>query len=57
VVCQPRSAFRETTDFATFGALAEGPRPSFVNDAPWRIHVEPVPADWDAPHRREALAD
>jgi hypothetical protein len=27
------------------------------NDASWRIHVEPVPADWDAPHRREALAD
>jgi putative glutathione S-transferase len=45
-------AFRETTDFAAFGGLVEGPRPSFVNDAPWRIEVEPAHADWDAPHHR-----
>jgi glutathionyl-hydroquinone reductase len=54
-------AFRETTDFRAFGRFAEGPKPSFVNDAPWRIamHIsgEPVPADWDSPHHREALAD
>ncbi len=49
-------AFRETTDFAAFGRFGEGPRHSFVNDAPWRIDVEPVRADWDAPHHREALA-
>jgi glutathionyl-hydroquinone reductase len=50
-----RPAFRDTTDFAAFGAFAEGPRPSFVNDAPWRIHVEPYHADWDSPHHREAV--
>lgn len=49
-------AFRETTDFGAFGRLAEGPKPSFVNDAPWRIAVEPVSADWDSTHQREALA-
>jgi glutathionyl-hydroquinone reductase len=49
-------AFRETTDFGAFGRFAEGPKPSFVNEAPWRIAVEPVPADWDTPHQREALA-
>ena len=49
-------AFRETTEFGAFGRLAEGLRPSFVNDAPWRIDVEPVHADWDSPHHREALA-
>lgn len=48
--------FRETTDFAAFGGLLAGPRPSFVNDAPWRIDVEPAQADWDAPHHRETLA-
>ena len=48
--------FRETTDFAAFGGLLAGPRPSFVNDAPWRIDVEPSQADWDAPHHRETLA-
>jgi hypothetical protein len=44
---------------ASFEELDErlaGPRPSFVNDAPWRIDVEPAPADWDAPHHREVLA-
>jgi hypothetical protein len=30
--------------------------PSFVNDTPWRIDVEPAQGDWDAPHHREALA-
>jgi hypothetical protein len=49
-------AFRETTDFGAFGGLLAGPRPSFVNDAPWRIDVEPAQADWDAPHHRETLA-
>ena len=48
-------AFRETTDFSAFGGLATGPRPSFVNDGPWRIKVEPSLADWDAPSRRERL--
>jgi hypothetical protein len=33
-----------------------GPRPSFVNDAPWRIDVEHAQADWDASHHRETLA-
>ncbi len=42
-------AFGETTDFAAFGGLLAGPAPSFVNDAPWRIDVEPAQADWDAP--------
>jgi putative glutathione S-transferase len=49
-------AFRETTDFGAFGRFGAGPKPSFVNDAPWRIDVEPAQADWDSPHHREALA-
>jgi glutathionyl-hydroquinone reductase len=49
-------AFRETTDFGAFGRFGAGPKPSFVNDAPWRIDVEPTQADWDSPHYREALA-
>ena len=49
-------AFRETTDFGAFGRFGAGPKPSFVNDAPWRIDVEPAQADWNAPHHREALA-
>jgi glutathionyl-hydroquinone reductase len=49
-------AFRDTTDFAAFGAFAAGPRPSFVNDAPWRIDVEPHQADWESPHSRAALS-
>ncbi len=48
-------AFRDTTDFASFGRFGTGPRPSFVNDAPWRIDVEPRHADWDGPHHREAI--
>jgi glutathionyl-hydroquinone reductase len=51
-----RPAFRNTTDFAAFGMFAAGPKPSFFNDASWRIRVEPVNADWDSPHRREALS-
>jgi len=51
-----RPAFRDTTDFAAFGMFAAGPRPSFFNDASWRIRVDPVHADWDSPHRREALS-
>jgi glutathionyl-hydroquinone reductase len=48
-------AFRETTDFAAFGKFAEGPKPSFFNDAPWRIEVEPNHANWDQPTDRDAL--
>jgi glutathione S-transferase/putative glutathione S-transferase len=50
-----RSAFRETTDFASYRKLSEGPKPSFVNDAPWRITVEPRLADWDEQPDRELL--
>ena len=50
-----RPAFRDTTDFAAFGGLARGPRPSFLNDGPWRIKVEPRLADWDEPPGRERL--
>jgi glutathione S-transferase/putative glutathione S-transferase len=42
-----RPAFRETTDFAAFSGLSARPKPSFVNDAPWRITVDPHLADWD----------
>jgi glutathionyl-hydroquinone reductase len=48
-------AFRETTDFAAFAAFGSGPAPSFFNDAPWRIQVDPYQADWDEPHGRERL--
>ena len=48
-------AFRETTDFASFDGLVRGPKPSFVNDAPWRIQVEPRRADWDEPPGRDHL--
>jgi hypothetical protein len=37
---------------AGFGS---GPAPSFFNDAPWRIRVDPYAADWDEPHGRERL--
>jgi glutathione S-transferase/putative glutathione S-transferase len=50
-----RPAFRDTTDFSAIAAFGSGPRPSFMNDAPWRIRVEPFQADWDAPHGRERL--
>ena len=50
-----RPAFRETTDFGALGRFGAGPRPSFVNDAPWRIEVEPVHADWDSPPGREGV--
>ncbi|MCW2920077.1 MAG: glutathione S-transferase [Actinomycetia bacterium] len=48
-------AFRETTDFDSFTHFSEEPKPSFFNDASWRIAVEPHRADWDAPHGREKL--
>jgi putative glutathione S-transferase len=52
-----RPAFRDTTDFSTFDKFSRGPKPSFFNDAGWRIEVEPYyGADWDAPHGRERLA-
>lgn len=48
-------AFRETTDFSSFGGLVRGPKPTFLHQAPWRISVEPRLADWDAPSGREQL--
>ena len=48
-------AFRQTTDFSSFGGLVRGPRPSFVNDAPWRLRVEPRLADWDSSVGRDRL--
>ena len=48
-------AFRETTDFTSFGGLVRGPAPTFVNEAPWRIRVEPRLADWDLPPGRDGL--
>lgn len=48
-------AFRDTTDFSAFAAFGSGPAPSFFNDAPWRIQVEPQWADWDEPHGRDRL--
>jgi glutathione S-transferase/putative glutathione S-transferase len=50
-----RPAFRDTTDFSTFGGLLRGPRPTFLNDGAWRIKVAPQRADWDAPAGRERL--
>src|SRR6266487_84369 len=41
-----RPAFRETTDFASFARFGSGARPSFFNDADWRIPVTPFQADW-----------
>ena len=49
-------AFRETTDFTSFGGLVRGPAPTFVNEAPWRIRVEPRLADWDQPPGRDGLS-
>jgi glutathione S-transferase/putative glutathione S-transferase len=48
-------AFRETTDFSAFGGLARGPRPSFLNDGPRRIEVEPRVANWEDPPGRDHL--
>ena len=50
-----RPAFRDTTDFASFARFGSGPAPSFFNDAPWRIEVEPYQANWDEPAGREQL--
>jgi glutathionyl-hydroquinone reductase len=48
-------AFRDTTDFSAFAEFGSGPAPSFFNDAPWRIQVDPHRADWDEPHGRDHL--
>jgi len=48
-------AFRETTDFSAIGAFGSGPAPSFFNDAPWRIHVDPYRGDWNEPAGRDRL--
>jgi putative glutathione S-transferase len=48
-------AFRETTDFAAIAGFGAGPKPSFFNGAPWRIHVDPYQADWDEPAGRQHL--
>jgi glutathione S-transferase/putative glutathione S-transferase len=48
-------AFRDTTDFASHRGLVRGPKPTFLNDAPWRIQVEPRLADWDSPPGRDHL--
>ena len=50
-----RPAFGGATEFGAFGTFAAGPTPSFFNDAPWRIRVKPVHADWDSPHRRDQM--
>jgi len=50
-----RPAFRDTTDFTSFAGLTRGPKPSFLNDGPWRIKVEPHLADWDEPSGRARL--
>jgi glutathionyl-hydroquinone reductase len=51
-----RPAFQQTTDFTAFGGLVRGPKPSFLNDGPRRITVEPRLADWDTPHGRASLS-
>ncbi len=48
-------AFRDTTDFSSFARFGPGPKPSFLNDAGWRIAVTPFRADWDAPQDRQRL--
>src|SRR6266496_319539 len=48
-------AFRDTTDFSSFARFGSGPKPSFLNDAGWRIAVTPFQADWDAPQDRRRL--
>ncbi len=48
-------AFRETTEFSSFARFGAGPKPSFLNDADWRIPVVPFHGDWDAPHDRQLL--
>jgi putative glutathione S-transferase len=50
-----RPAFRDTTDFGSFAHFNQEPKPSFFNDSPGRIAVQPFQADWDAPHGREKL--
>jgi glutathione S-transferase/putative glutathione S-transferase len=41
-------AFRQTTDFSALARMGSGDRPSFLNDADWRIPVAQYQADWDA---------
>ena len=48
-------AFRERRGPDPVNGLVRGPKPSFVTDAPWRIHVEPRLADWDEPPGRDGL--
>ena len=48
-------AFRDTTDFSSFARFGSGPKPSFLNDAGWRIAVTPFQADWNAPQDRQRL--
>ncbi|MBO0786263.1 MAG: glutathione S-transferase C-terminal domain-containing protein [Actinobacteria bacterium] len=50
-----RPAFRDTTDFSAFRGLGRA-KPSFLNDGPERIMVEPAGADWDAPSGRDRLS-
>ena len=47
-------AFRQTTDFTSFSRMGRA-KPGFLNDGDWRIEVEPLQADWDAPHTRQLL--
>jgi hypothetical protein len=51
----PYGPGRDTTDFASYRGLADGPKPTFLHAAPWRIDVEPRLADWDAPPGRDHL--
>ena len=48
-------AFGQTTDFSSFARMGAGAKPSFLNDADWRIAVGPQQADWDARPGRELL--
>jgi putative glutathione S-transferase len=47
-------AFRQTTDFTSFSRMGRA-KPGFLNEGDWRIEVEPLQADWDAPHTRQLL--
>jgi putative glutathione S-transferase len=49
-------AFRDTTDFAAFRGLSAARKPTFLNDAPWRLTIEPRLADWDEPPGRERIS-
>jgi putative glutathione S-transferase len=47
-------AFSGSTDFFSFARMGRS-RPSFLNEAGWRIPVLPHRANWNAPHGREQL--